>query len=148
MEYVREAAYYTVTVSYQGQSAQSEEILLEDGQRLDGLVLTFKDKPQAPRPERIVVRPPQVHDPARFEAARKLEREGMWAINPDNRHAYKMIRCETREEAQKRATAQGAHLVAINDKAEQEWLLEAFGKQENFWIGLSQHFRSGETAVG
>lgn len=135
VEYVNEAAYYTVTVSHQGQSAQSEEILLEEGQRLDGLVLTFADKPPTPRPERIVVRPPQAHDPARFEAARKREREGMWAINPDNRHAYKMIRCETREAAQERAAAQGAHLVAINDKAEQEWLLEVFGKEEHFWIG-------------
>ena len=69
VEYVNEAAYYTVTVSHQGQSVQSEEILLEDGQRLDGLVLTFGDKPRAPRPERIMVRRPQVHDPARFEAA-------------------------------------------------------------------------------
>ena len=151
VEYVNEAAYYTVTVNYQGQSVQSEEILLEEGQRLDGLVLTFAEKPQAPRPERIIVRPPQFHDPARFEAALRREREGMWAINPDNRHAYKMIRCETREEAQERATAQGAHLVAINDKAEQEWFLEVFGKQGNFWIGLTddgkegpQHWDNGE----
>ncbi|MXZ00789.1 hypothetical protein F4Y93_09145 [Candidatus Poribacteria bacterium] len=136
VEYVNEAAYYTVTVSCQGQFAESEEILLEDGQRLDGLVLTFADRLPVPRPERIVVRPPQVHDPARFEAARKREREGMWAINPDNRHAYKMIRCETREAAQKRAAAQGARLVAINNKAEQEWLREVFGKEEHFWIGL------------
>lgn len=144
VEYVNQAAYYTVTVSYQGQSAQSEEILLEEGQRLDGLVLTFKDKPQAPRPERIVVRPPQVHDPARFKAARKREREGMWAINPDNRHAYKMIHCETREAAQAQASAQGAHLVTINDAAEQAWFLEVFGKRENYWIGLINNSEDGK----
>ena len=144
VEYVNEAAYYVVSVNYQGASVQSEEILLEEGQRLDGLVLTFAEKPKPPRPERIVVRPPQVHDPARFEAARKREREGMWAINPDNRHAYKMIRCETREAAQEQAAAQGAHLVAINDKAEQEWLLEVFGKQENFWIGLISGSEEGK----
>ena len=69
VEYLNEAAYYTVTVSHQGQSAQSEEILLEEGQRLDGLVLTLGDKPPAPTPERIVARPPQVNDPAHFEAA-------------------------------------------------------------------------------
>ena len=72
----------------------------------------------------------------------------MWAINPDNRHAYKMIRCETREEAQERATAQGAHLVAINDKAEQEWFLEVFGKQGNFWIGLTDDGKEGATTLG
>jgi hypothetical protein len=143
VEYVDEAAYYTVTLSYQGQTVESEEILLEDGQRLDGLVLTVGDKPQAPKPDRVVVAPP-THDPARFEAARKREREGVWAINPDNRHAYKMIRCETREEAQEQAAAQGAHLVAINDKAEQEWFLEVFGKRENFWIGLTAGSKEGK----
>lgn len=135
-KYVNAAAYYTVTVSYQGQSAESEEILLEDGQRLDGLVLTLEAEPQPPKPEKVEV-VPHVQDRARFEAARKRESEGMWAINPDNRHAYKMIRCNTREEAHERAVAQEAHLVAINDAAEQQWLLEVFGKRENFWIGLT-----------
>ena len=135
-KYVNAAAYYTVTVKYQGQSAESEEILLEDGQRLDGLALTLRAEPQPPKPEKVEVAP-HVHDRARFEAARKREREGVWAINPDNRHAYKMIRCETREEAQAQAVAQEAHLVAINDEAEQQWILEVFGKRENFWIGLT-----------
>ncbi len=137
-------AYYTVTVTYQGQTVESEEILLEEGQRLDGLVLKLEDKPEAPKPERIVVRPPQARDPARFEAARRREREGMWAINPDNRHAYKMIRCETREEAQAQADAQDAHLVTINDEAEQEWFLEVFGKSENYWIGLINNSEEGK----
>ncbi len=132
------AAYYTVAVTYRGQTVESKEILLEEGQRLDGLVLKLEGESELlPQSERVVVAPaPRVHDPARFEAARKREREGMWAINPDNRHAYKMIRCNTREEAQTQATAQDAHLVTINDAAEQEWLLEVFGKDENYWIGL------------
>ena len=145
VEYVEEPAYYTVTLSYQGQYVESEEILLEEGQRMDGLVLKLGGEPEPPNPERVMVAPRvPVHDPARFEAARKREREGMWAINPDNRHAYKMIRCETREEAQERAAAQGAHLVAINDKAEQEWFLEVFGKRENFWIGLTAGSKEGQ----
>lgn len=142
IKYVNAAAYYTVAVTYQGQSAQSEEILLEDGQRLDGLVLTLKADPQPPKPEKVEVAPkvevvPHVQEQLRFEAARERERQGVWAINPDNRHAYKMIRCETREEAQERAVAEDAHLVAINNEAEQQWLLEVFGKRENFWIGLT-----------
>ncbi|MDE0683010.1 MAG: lectin-like protein [Candidatus Poribacteria bacterium] len=139
------AAYYTVTVTYQGQTVESEEILLEEGQRMDGLVLKLGGEPEQAKPERVVVAPPpRVHDPARFEAARKREREGMWAINPDNRHAYKMIRCDSREAAQERAAAQGAHLLTINDKAEQEWLLEVFGKRENFWIGLTAGSKAGK----
>ena len=145
VEYVNEAAYYTVTVTHQGQSVGSEELLLEEGQRLDGLVLTLEGEPQAAKPpEKRMAPPPRVHDRARFEAARKREREGMWAINPDNRHAYKMVRCNTREEAQTQATAQDAHLVTINDKAEQEWVLEVFGKQENYWIGLINDSEEGK----
>ena len=139
-------AYYTVTVTYQGQTVESEEILLEEGQRLDGLVLKLDEAPEPAKQERVVVAPPArpVHDPARFEAARKREREGMWAINPDNRHAYKLIRCETREEAQRAAIAQGAHLLTINDKAEQAWIVNVFGQRENYWIGLINHSKEGK----
>ena len=140
------AAYYTVTVTYQGQTVKSEEILLEEGQRLDGLVLKLAGaSAELPQPERVVVAPPaRVRDPARFEAARRREREGMWAINPDNRHAYKMVRCETREAAQTQAAAQDAHLLVINDKAEQEWVLEVFGKNGNYWIGLISGSEEGK----
>lgn len=146
VEYVERPAYYTVSVAYQGQSATSEEILLEDGERHDELVLTLDDKPPL-KPERAVARVP---DRKRFEAAWNRDRQGMWAINPENRHAYKRIYCESREEAHTRAIEQEAHLVAINDAAEQEWLLEVFGR-ENYWIGLtdaskveSPHWDNGE----
>ena len=146
VEYVDAAAYYTVTVTYQGQTVGSEEVLLEEGQRLDGLVLRLEGESELlPQSERVVVAPaPRVHDPARFEAARKREREGMWAINPDNRRAYKMVRCETREAAQAQAAAQDAHLLVINDKAEQEWLLKVFGAGENYWIGLINSSEEGK----
>lgn len=148
MEYVNEPAYYTISVEYEGQSAASEEILLKDGERHDDLVLTLDGAPP-PEPEQAVARIP---DPAgeHFEAAWKRDRQGVWAVNPENRHAYKRIYCETREDAHTQAAAQGAHLVAINDAAEQEWLLEVFG-QENFWIGLTDaskednpHWDNGE----
>ena len=146
VEYVERPAYYTVSVEYQGQSATSEEILLEEGERHDKLVLTLDDKPPL-KPDRAVARVP---DRKRFEAAWNRDRQGMWAVNPENRHAYKRIYCESREEAHTRAVKQGAHLVAINDAAEQEWLLEVFGR-ENYWIGLtdaskveSPHWDNGE----
>ena len=146
VEYVREPAYYTVSVGYQGQSAESEEILLKDGQHHDKLVLTL-DGEVRPEPDRAVAR---VLDRERFQAAWNRDRQGMWAVNPENRHAYKRIYCESRGEAHAHAVAHGAHLVAINDKAEQEWLLEVFG-QENFWIGLTDaskeenpHWDNGE----
>ncbi len=182
VEYVEGPAFYTVTVAYQGQFAESKKILLEDGQRLDELVLTLSDDPNAQSPSKTVVKPvfkpavlaapeppvkpkvvipPRAHDPQSAEAARQREREGMWAINPDNRHAYKVIHCKTREAAEAQATAQGAHLVAINDAAEQHWLFEVFGQkrllndkieqrwnlktfgQESLWIGLSDEIKEG-----
>ena len=146
VEYVERPAYYTVSVEYQGQSATSEEILLEDGERHDKLVLTLDDKPPL-KPDRAVARAP---DRERFQAAWNRDRQGMWAVNPENRHAYKKMYCESREEAHTRAVEQGAHLVAINDAAEQEWLLEVFGR-ENYWIGLTDvskvenpHWDNGE----
>ena len=157
---------------------------------LDGLILTLSDDPNAQLPSTAVVKPvlkpvvltvvkpavkpqivvpPRAYDPQSAEAARQREREGMWAINPDNRHAYKMIYCKTREEAAAKAVAQGAHLVAINDAAEQAWLFEVFGRKtprndaleqgwdfkafgrESAWIGLSEeattenlHWDNGE----
>ena len=136
VEYVERPAYYTVSVEYQGQSATSEEILLEEGERHDKLVLTLDDKPPL-KPDRAVARVP---DRKRFEAAWNRDRQGMWAVNPENRHAYKRIYCESREEAHTRAVEQKAHLVAINDATEQEWLLEVFGR-ENYWIGLTEASR-------
>ncbi len=137
VEYVREPAYYTVSVGYQGQSAESEEILLKDGERHDKLVFTLDGK-ASPKPDRAVARVP---DRERFQAAWNRDRQGMWAINPENRHAYKRIYCESREEAHTRAVEQGAHLVAINDAAEQEWLLEVF-RRENYWIGLTDALKT------
>lgn len=146
VEYVESPAYYTVSVEYQGQSAKSEEILLEDGQRRDDLVLTLDGQP-APEPDRAVAR---VRDIERFEAAWNRDRQGMWAVNPENRHAYKRMYCESREEAHTHAVEQGAYLVVINDATEQEWLLEVFGR-ENYWIGLADasesenpHWDNGE----
>ena len=55
VEYVERPAYYTVSVGYQGQSAESEEILLKDGERHDKLVLTLDDKPPL-KPDRAVAR--------------------------------------------------------------------------------------------
>lgn len=159
VEYVNDPAYYTVYVRYEGQSAESEEILLKDGERHDDLVLTLDGAPP-PKPLPTVARiPAPVREHfkdnekiarERFNAAEERNRQGVWAINPENRHAYKRIYCETREEARAQAAAQGAHLVAINDEAEGEWLLEVFGK-EYFWIGLTDaskeknpHWDNGE----
>ena len=66
-----------------------------------------------------------------------------WAVNPANGHAYKKIRCNNLKDAKKRAAVAGAYLVAINDEAEQQWLLGLFGNHL-YWIGLSDAEKEGE----
>lgn len=141
--YVDSAAYYTVSVTYQGKTVESKEILLEQGQKLDGLTLTFKENIKQPKPNI-----PQQHihvppDPERIQAALKRQEEGVWAINPANRHAYKIIQCESPEDAIEKAKAQKAHLIAINDEEEQQWILSVFGKK-NYWIGFTTEVTESE----
>ena len=68
---------------------------------------------------------------------------GVWAVNPGNGHAYMKIWCESLKDAHDRATANGTHLVTINDEAEQQWLLGLFGNHV-YWIGLSDAEKEGE----
>ena len=78
--------------------------------------------------------------------AEKMQRSGKkntWAVNPVNGHAYKKIRCGSLKDAKNRAAAEGAYLVAINDAAEQKWLLGLFGNHL-YWIGLSDAEKEGE----
>ena len=140
--YVNSPAYYTISVTYQGQSVDSKEVFLEEGQRLDGLTLTLKGNPQQPRKPDVIKAIPIVDHEKRM-AVWQRQQEGVWAINPANRHAYKRINCQSLEEALAQATDQGAHLVAINDKEEQNWILEVFGK-ENYWIGFTDGVKKGD----
>ena len=165
VQYLDRAGHYTVSVFYRQQSATSQEILLADGQRLDGLVLTLKDEPNPPKPEstdnvRRPLAPPKprlalperapeaarigrIFDPEAQKPVKQRRHAGVWIGNPQNRHAYKQISCRTREEALQRATAENAYLVTINDKAEQDWLRAVFGKQ-NFWLGLTDGLKQGQ----
>ena len=129
-------------MTYQGQTVESKEILLEQGQRLEGLTLKLKEKieqPKIPEEVRQQIQP----NFERRQAFHERRRKGVWAINPANRHAYKRIECQTPEEAIERAKEEGAHLVSINDAAEQAWLLYVFGR-ENYWIGFTDGIKKND----
>ena len=128
MEYVDEPGFYTVAVEFQGLTAISEQFILEDGQRYDDLVLTFDSKPVPVEPT-----------PDREE----LGSAGQWVLNPANNHSYKRIHCENWDDAQAKATAEDAHLVAINDAEEQAWLVRVFSTAP-YWIGLTNAANEGE----
>ena len=57
--------------------------------------------------------------------------------NPANGHRYLLSQADTWLGAQAQAQALGGNLVAINDAAEQTWLLNTFGTSYPYWIGLT-----------
>ena len=128
IHYVDEPAFYTVAVEFQGLSASSKRFALENGERRDDLVLSFDSDP-------VPVEPTPEQE--------QLEDEGEWVVNPENGHSYKVIHCDNPEDARAKAVSEGAHLVSINDAAEQKWLVSIFGSAP-YWIGLTDVEKEGE----
>ena len=127
VEYVDNPGIYTVTINFQRLAATSEEFILEADQRYDSLVLTLDS------------------EPVPFEALpERVELDtGQWVLNPATNHSYKRVHCENWDDAQAKATAEDAHLVSINDAAEQQWLVSIFGTAP-CWIGLTDLVKEGE----
>jgi len=125
VEYVDEPGFYTIAVEFQGLSATSEQFILEAGERHDGLVLRFDSTPVP------------------IEPVTEPDGDGPWMVNPVNDHNYKRVYCESWDDAQAKAIDEGAHLVAINDAAEQAWLVKIFGTAP-YWIGLTGVAKEGE----
>ena len=155
-EYMDVPGFYTVSVKYSGPSTGKElsagagPFLLKDGVQPEELVLTLDGNPVAAKPapgnietpENIEIPaevkadppiPPQVRKPAK----------SVWVVNPANGHAYKKIQCDSWDDAQQKAIEEGAHLVSINDEAEQHWLQVIF-KVHAAWIGLTDVEKEGE----
>ncbi len=128
VEYVDEPGFYTVAVEFQGLSATSEQLTLETEQRYDDLVLRFDSEsvPIVPIPDRV-----------------EPDSGGQWVLNPANNHSYKRVHYKSWDDAQAKAVAEGAHLVSINDAAEQRWLVSIFGTAP-YWIGLTDVVKEGE----
>jgi len=140
--YVNNEAYYTLTIQYQNQTVKSKEILLKKGQSIDDLTLKFKEEFIIPKVPVVEKRVPDVNKEI-VQLARQKKIEGMWAINPSNRHAYKRINCQTPQEALDIAKEHDAHLLTINDKEEQQWIFDVFGAK-NYWIGCIEIDKDGD----
>lgn len=136
---------YTVNVTHNGLTAKSQPLKIGTHQRAEVVLKLL------PAAEQEKLNALNALSNAAVSEIQQLLDEGVWVINPENRHAYKRIRIKTLEEARQKAKAQGAYLVAINDAAEQHYLLDVLGVQHdsanNFWIGLkagATHWDSGE----
>ena len=140
-EYTEEPGFYTLSVEYNDLSAGAGPFLLKDGVQPEEIVLTLEGKADPielpadsiPVPGDIEFRELPALPPAK----------SVWIINPTNGHAYKKIQCEDWHDAQRKAVEEGAHLVSINDEAEQHWL-EVIFSHKPFWIGLTDVEKEGE----
>ena len=139
VEYLNRSGNYTVKIQYQGLSVESKPIKVEEGQQIDNLVLKLTRNPDEidlqQQKKAELVRNQQGGPPRNMRAFMNLMEHGVWAINPENRHAYKKVKCKSLQEAKAIATEENAHLLTINDEGEQHWVLEVFG-DTNYWIGL------------
>ena len=135
-----ETAIYTVTVNLQGLSATAEPFWLKEGDNKEDLVFTFDSAPISSDASdgRIEVS-------AEASTSSLPGDEAAWVVNPETGHTYKKIQCMSWDDANIQALAEGAHLVTINDAAEQKWLSEIFGHRP-YWIGLTDYATEGEWA--
>ena len=135
-----ETAIYTVTVNHQGLSATAEPFWLKEGDNREDLVLTFDSGPiSSDAPDG------QIEVSTVASTSSMPGNEAAWVVNPETGHAYKKIRCKSWDDANIQAVAEGAHLVTINDAAEQKWLSGIF-RHRPYWIGLTDYAAEGEWA--
>ncbi len=111
---------YLVLVKYEGVSTKSRWFYLRQGQRKDNLILRLRG-----------------FEEHRLNRSKRVKaRQAAWTVNPENHHAYKIIECDSWDDAQAKAQAENAYLVSINDEKEQKWLESVYWQKTFFWIGL------------
>ena len=140
VQYVDKPGFYTLSVEHNDLSAGAGPFLIKDDVQPEKIVLTLEGKVNVIEPP-----PPKIKTSSKikFQEPPTPPTEGVWVINPANGHAYKRIQCEDWHDAQRKAVKEEAHLVSINDEAEQHWVQVIFGGQP-FWIGLTDAKKEGE----
>ena len=126
---------YILGVEYHGYLAKTDPFIIDE------------EKPQVPRlltlngdPTRDAGR---TSDQAYAALERFLHTPAVWVVNPANGHAYKRIYCEDITDAITQAAVENAYVIALNDRAEEVWIKNAF-RHELFWIGLSDAAEEGK----
>ena len=130
--YVDGPMFYFMSVTCGDGSAQLDPIVVKPGDLMHEAVFTFETPLIPERPGNAV---PRFHG--------GLDATGVWIVNPENGHAYKKIRFSGVEDAIAQAAKEDAHLVAINDATEQQWLEQAFSPMRTL-IGLNDIEEEGQ----
>jgi uncharacterized GH25 family protein len=134
IEYLYQPGSYIASVEYQGLLAM-EKFTVKDGKEREELIFTLKELI-------FTLNDTPIFDMMGMMAPTVPNSLGVW-VGPPNGHSYKSIRCNSWKDAQTKARKEGAQLVSINDRAEQEWLVEQFGFLP-YWIGLTYSVETGE----
>ena len=119
--YVDGPMFYFMSVTCGDGSAQLDPIVVKPGDLRHEAVFTFETPLIPDRPGNAV---PRFHG--------GLDVTGVWIVNPENGHAYKKIRFSGVEDAIAQAAKEDAHLVAINDATEQQWVGASLFPDANF----------------
>jgi len=126
---------YILGVECRGYIAKTDPFILDEEQPQTPLLLTLNGDPTQ--------NTGQTPDQAYVALKRSLHPPAVWVVNPVNGHAYKRIYCEDIIDASAQAAVGNAYVVALNDRAEEEWIRNAF-RHELFWIGLSDAAEEGK----
>jgi len=134
---VDEPHIYIVGVEYRGYIAKTDPFIIDEEKPQVPFLLTLNGDPtQDAR---------QTSDQAYAALQRFLHPPAVWVVNPANGHAYKRIYCQDIIDASAQAAVENAYVVALNDRAEEVWIRNAF-RHELFWIGLSDAAEEGKWA--
>lgn len=129
----------TITLKHNGLSAYSEPFFLDRDMLTDNIVLTLDGNAN----DMTTPLPEKPKEEEQYRPSYIPDYPAMWIMNPSNKHLYKWIHCNGREDALKKAAEEDAYLVTITTEAEQIWLESAFGKAP-YWIGLTDEKREGK----
>ena len=125
---------YILGIEYRGYLAKTGPFIIHEEQP-QALLLTLNGDPTQDAA--------QTSTQAYVALKRLLRPPAVWVVNPANGHAYKRIYCEDIIDAIAQAAVENAYVVALNDRAEEEWIRDAFRQHGLFWIGLSDVAEEG-----
>ena len=85
---------------------------------------------------------------AKIDASTQKGNDLKWYLNPRTRTRYTLIPFALPwHRAKQYAATNGGHLVVINDKEENGWLVKAFGGDIEYWTGLTDEAEEGKWAA-
>lgn len=113
--------------------------------RVEQLNKTFEEKLNVLRAQDIRYGQQLAELQRKIDASGQNDGQLKWVVNPLRRHQYAAIPFTLPWHAAKAfAEANGGHLVVINNKEENDWLVSTFGGDTEYWTGLTDEAEEGK----